>query len=59
MKANTHIHLTPDAKGAEGKVAKKGEGANLKSNVDDEFHTYGCWWVDANTMRFYADGVDE
>ncbi len=56
MKSNTHITFTPDGEGAERKQAKKGGGAPLKSNVADEFHTYGCWWVDANTLKFYADG---
>lgn len=22
----------------------------------EDFHTYGCWWVDANTVKFYYDG---
>lgn len=22
----------------------------------DDFHTYGCWWIDANTIKFYYDG---
>lgn len=38
------------------RVLKKGATSPLGSPVDEEFHTYGCWWVDANTMHFYADG---
>lgn len=34
----------------------KGGSKRLRSPVDAEFHTYGCWWVDANTLMFYADG---
>lgn len=22
----------------------------------EDFHTYGCWWVDANTVKLYFDG---
>ncbi len=22
----------------------------------EDFHTYGCWWIDANTVKFYYDG---
>lgn len=36
--------------------AKKGGNVDLASNVGEEFHTYGCWWVNANSMKFYADG---
>lgn len=38
------------------RTLRKGETKPLKSPVDAEFHTYGCWWVDANTLKFYADG---
>ena len=37
-------------------TVKAGGRAKLSSGVADEFHTYGCWWVDGNTMHFYADG---
>jgi beta-glucanase (GH16 family) len=63
MNCNTHQHFRPakksDGKGdSSGKVpdVKKGGRIKLSSRVNDEFHTYGCWWVDANTMKFYADG---
>jgi hypothetical protein len=69
MNCNTHITFRPDGKNVdtnkdendeaakpEPTTLKKGGSYQLKSNVNDEFHTYGCWWVDANSMKFYADG---
>lgn len=38
------------------RVLKAGASAPLATPVNETFHTYGCWWVDANTMHFYADG---
>lgn len=26
-------------------------------NTAEDFHTYGLWWVDPNTLRFYYDGA--
>lgn len=54
MKSNAMSALKAPGK---EKLKKKATGrAKLKSGVADEFHTYGCWWIDANTMKFYADG---
>ncbi|KAA1261136.1 Beta-porphyranase B precursor [Rubripirellula obstinata] len=66
MNSNTHITFLAEKQAAgseqdktaepEPKTAKKGDHVKLKSNVNEEFHTYGCWWIDANSMKFYADG---
>lgn len=56
MSSNTHVSLRPPGKDAETKKVKAGGHVALKSGVADDFHTYGCWWIDANTMKFYADG---
>lgn len=56
MHSNTHITVFPEDKGAEPVTAKQGNNIKLETPVDEAFHTYGCWWVDANTMRFYHDG---
>ena len=63
MNCNTHQHFKPSKDGSDAdkqayksKDVKKGGRIKLSSPVDKEFHTYGCWWVDANTMKFYADG---
>ncbi|MFC1764694.1 family 16 glycosylhydrolase [Planctomycetota bacterium] len=32
-----------------------GEEAAIEPSSED-YHTYGLWWVDANTMHFYYDG---
>ena len=30
--------------------------APLSPPTGEAFHTYGAWWVDANTIKFYLDG---
>ena len=56
MKSNAMISLKKPVVDAVREKAKATGRAELTSSVSDEFHTYGCWWVDANTMKFYADG---
>ncbi len=41
---------------ADRRVLKQNGLTKLSTPVNEAFHTYGCWWVDANTMHFYADG---
>ncbi len=37
-----------------------GKRVDVVTDVTDpsgeDFHTYGCWWVDANTVKLYYDG---
>tara|TARA_Y100001934_G_scaffold253174_1_gene317924 strand:+ start:26 stop:604 length:579 start_codon:yes stop_codon:yes gene_type:complete len=54
MKSNAMSGLKEPGK--ERLKAEVTQRAKLKSGAADEFHTYGCWWIDANTMKFYADG---
>lgn len=63
MIANTHVQLYPRKEDApkteEEKKSLKGSQKHthsIGSRVCDDFHIYGCWWVDPNTMRFYLDG---
>ncbi len=56
MKSNVMTAFRPEGKGAIKEKAKQTDRAKLKSEVSEAFHTYGCWWVDANTFRFYVDG---
>lgn len=35
------------------KVEVAGEATDPSA---EDFHTYGCWWVDATTVKFYYDG---
>jgi hypothetical protein len=54
MNSNTHFRYV--ACGAEKeKFYSKGAKKELKSEVWEEYHTYGAWWVDENSVRFYAD----
>tara|TARA_R110002049_G_scaffold285698_4_gene467188 strand:- start:394658 stop:395485 length:828 start_codon:yes stop_codon:yes gene_type:complete len=56
MKSNAMIAFKAKGAKAEREKAKKTDRVKLASSVSDEFHTYGLWWVDANTLRFYVDG---
>jgi len=53
MKSNTHYFHT---KGRE-KTDKAARGeCRISPPAGEAFHTYGAWWVDANTIRFYHNG---
>ncbi|QBG46184.1 glycosyl hydrolase family protein [Verrucomicrobia bacterium S94] len=57
FRSNTHVTFLNEEKvDGEYPVVKKGASYDIGSNVDEDFHTYGCWWVDAKTMHFYLDG---
>lgn len=54
MHANTHFWYT--APGEKNRVSyPRGAVKDLSSEVWEDFHTYGAWWVDATYARFYAD----
>ena len=50
MKSNTHYWVTED--GRRSSNAVPGE-ARISPPVNEAFHVYGVWWVDARTMKFY------
>ena len=57
--ANTHYNIRvqggdrlPDAAGP----GPGGKAAAIEPTADN-FHTYGLWWVDANTLHFYYDST--
>ncbi len=54
MHSNSHIFHT-DCKG-EKVVKSVGGNCPIIPAANEAFHTYGCWWVDANTLKFYLDG---
>ena len=54
---NTHVTFRAKEKGQEPQVVQKDASTNLGGDVDEDFHRYGCWWVDAQTMKFYLDGT--
>ncbi len=56
MHSNTHLEVFPKDPGAEPAGAKKGNTKKMEKPVNEDFHTYGCWWIDAKTMKFYLDG---
>lgn len=52
MHSNTHVWAREDGK----RVVKSKPGlSNISPETGEAFHTYGVWWVDANTMHFYHD----
>ena len=54
MHSNTHtFHWACDGTRT---VKSKGGTTALVPPANQAFHTYGCWWVDANTLHFYLDG---
>ena len=54
MHSNSHTFH----RDCEGKRTVKSKGGQCKISppANEAFHTYGCWWVDANTLKFYLDG---
>jgi beta-glucanase (GH16 family) len=53
MHANTHYWARRNGK--HGSIAV-GNKARISPPADEDFHVYGVWWVDANTIRFYHNG---
>lgn len=54
MKSNTHYNYWPCE--GERESASSGGNCEMSPPANEAFHTYGCWWVDANTLKFYLDG---
>jgi len=54
MHSNTHFQFT----NCDGVRQQKSVGGNcpIVPAANEAFHTYGCWWKGANTIRFYLDG---
>jgi hypothetical protein len=55
MNSNTHMHVLPGP-GEEQVIYSKGGNTPLSSNAGDDYHIYGAWWIDANTIQFYYNG---
>lgn len=57
IRSNSHVTFFDKVdENGDKLVIKKDASTDIGSNVSEDFHTYGCWWVDANTMKFYLDG---
>jgi len=56
--ANTHygisVHGQADPPQLDGPGPRNGSAAIERTS--DAYHTYGLWWIDANTLKFYYDG---
>jgi len=55
MNSNAHYRVSPK-EGKEKFYSKGCQSPAFKDFTCDDFHTYGCWWIDANTIKFYCDG---
>ncbi|RKR14987.1 glycosyl hydrolase family 16 [Maribacter vaceletii] len=55
LHSNTHIFNTD----CNGEKSTKSQGGTAKINppANEAYHVYGCWWVDATTIKIYLDGV--
>ncbi len=50
-------HRIDDAAPKPGSAGKRVDIVNTETEPSaDAFHRYGCWWVDANTVKLYYDG---
>lgn len=50
MNSNTHVWHNGESRSA-------GSKARLPTRSNEDFHTYGAWWVDANTVHFYLNNT--
>ncbi len=55
MRSNTHTFRT-DCNG-EKLVKSSGGNCEISPPANETFHTYGCWWEDENTLKFYHNGA--
>lgn len=55
MNSNTHYMYNDGENPTDWKSI--GDNAPVGGNVADDYHVYGAWWKDANTILFYIDGV--
>ncbi len=57
--ANTHymVRVRGGQSPPTASVGTPHDGSAATDPSADDFHTYGLWWVDANTMHFYYDGT--
>ena len=55
LRSNTHTFYT-DCDGAKTVKSQKGVVTEINPPANEAYHVYGCWWVDANTIKIYLDG---
>ncbi|MBU3024290.1 family 16 glycosylhydrolase [Zobellia galactanivorans] len=55
LKSNTHIFYT-DCDGEKTVKSAGGTEAKIDPPANEAYHVYGCWWVDADTIKIYLDG---
>ena len=59
MQTNSNAHYWYQEQGGK-RTSYTSNRSDVESYETDpsaeDFHTYGCWWVDANTVKFYYDG---
>ena len=58
LKSNSHFRTRPCAGGAETFYSKSVPSKNLGFTTNADYHTYGCYWIDASHCKMYVDGVE-
>ncbi|TGV00253.1 family 16 glycosylhydrolase [Flavivirga rizhaonensis] len=56
LHSNTHIFHT-DCNGKKTSKSASAPPTEIHPPANEAYHVYGCWWVDANTIKIYLDGV--
>ncbi len=54
MNSNTHYRHIPCGQTSEI-FYSRGANATLNSKVWEDYHTYACWWLNGDSVKFYAD----
>ncbi|WP_303316271.1 family 16 glycosylhydrolase [Flavivirga abyssicola] len=55
LHSNTHI-FHRDCNGEKIVKSAGGKVTDIEPPANEAYHVYGCWWVDANTVKIYLDG---
>ncbi len=56
MNSNTHYWRRGPGFGESLNAPRVDVVTDVTEASGEDFHTYGCWWIDANTVKFYFDG---
>jgi len=55
LKSNTHTFQT-DCNREKTSKSAGAPATKIDPPANEAYHVYGCWWVDANTIKIYLDG---
>lgn len=58
MAMNTHFFTNGGVSSPNRQNQERGAKAQMSSGAADNFHVYGVWWKEPNTVVFYLDGKE-